>query len=691
MSTVANPPVARQIPHTLEIHGDRRIDPYYWLGNREDPQTIAYLEAENKYAEAAMEHTRELQEKLFDEMRSRIVESEESAPVPHGPFVYYHRLHKGDNYRMHYRKPRNLDAAEELLIDENELARNYSYFRLYALEVSPNHRIAGYATDTTGNETCTIRILDLDQRKILPDLLENASGDLAWSNSSTNVYYTTLDSIHRPWRLYRHQLGDDSMNDQLLFEEPDEAFYLNISKSDSDQYLLVELHSIDTSEVHLLDANDDGSTPQLIFARKSGIEYQLEDRGDDLYVRTNEDALNFRLMKTSIAAPDKACWETVVAHSDHTTITGFRVFREFIAVAVRFEGLPTVRFITGEPEGIREIAKPPKIQELHLGNNREFDTSICRVNGNSLDMPISQYDFDMTSGEHVLIKIRPVGGGYDSSQYATERHAVKAEDGREIPLDLVYRKDAAGSRPAPILLNGYGSYGYSYPLYFSATRLSLLDRGIIYAISHPRGGGEMGKKWYHDGKLERKKNTFTDFAACAKFLLNNGITSGEQLAISGGSAGGLVVGNFLNNYLQLCKAAIAHVPFVDIVTTILDDTLPLSILERDEWGDPNDPQTYEYMKSYSPYDNVRASSWPALFITAGLNDPRVGYWEPAKWAAKIRTLRTNDAPLILKTEMHSGHGGKSGRYEALRETALEYAFIIDQLVPCCNEQNLIRS
>ena len=673
------PPSAAKISHTLVTHEDSREDPYYWLGNREIPEVIEYLETENRYAKEVMLHTQGLQDEVVKELTSRVVESDTSAPVKDDGYEYYYRDRKENSYLTHCRRKIGSLDTEEILIDENELAKGYSYFRLNALSVSPNHEIVGYGTDTTGDERCTIQFLRLADRQIFSETIENTSGNHVWNNHGTHVYYTTLNQANRPCRLFRHRLGDSSDKDQLLFEESDEAFYLHVSNTDSRRYISLQASSAVTTEVHLLDAEDDQCDPRLIFQRIANVEYSVEDRANDLYVLTNEDAVNFRFMKTSLSAPDKSNWETVIPHSEHITLTGFRIFRSFIAVSERFEGLPSVRILNESMDSLR-VEKPAEIQELHIGDNREFDTSVCRLNGSSLVLPYSQYDCDMKTGELSHIKTRPVGGGYRPADYTVERHLAISHDGTKVPLYIVSKKEMANTKPAHVLLYAYGSYGLSYPLYFSSARLSLLERGIKYAVAHVRGGAEFGEMWYHDGKLLSKKNTFLDFSACANYLLDSGITESDKLAIEGGSAGGLVLGNYLNTNPGRCRVAVAHVPFVDILTTILDDSLPLSITERDEWGDPNDKEFYDYIKSYSPYDNVSAGQFPALYISAGLNDPRVGYWEPAKWTAKIRACKTDDNLLILRTEMHSGHGGKSGRYDKFRETSIEYAFIIDQLL-----------
>ena len=675
-----NPPIAPAHPHTHINHSDQRTDSYFWLKNRDDPEVIAYLEAENAYAEGWLKHTEPLREDLVKEMYSRIVETDMSVPVKRGQFEYYYKDEQQRDYLSHHRRKIGDPESEELVIDENVLAKGHKYFDLGSLSVSPDHNLAAFATDFRGDEIYTIEVLRLKDRKFLRDKLNNTSGNIVWSQSNTVLIYTTLNEVHRPYRVYRHRLGESQENDELIFEELDDAFYVSVSESDSECFIQINLKSAITSEVHLLDAKDDQCHPRLVFERRHDVLYAVEDRGDTLYVLTNDNAVNFRLIKTKLDRLDRSDWTDVISHQDQVTLTDFQVFSEFIVVEERRNGLPTVRVLQDDASESYTVQNPERIQELRLDDTLEFDTTICRVGGNALDMPYSVYDLDMTTGMTTHLKTQPVGGDFDPKYYSTEKLLAISQDGTEIPIYLVYSKTALNGRPAPLLLNGYGAYGINSSLYFSSKRLSLLDRGIIFAIAQIRGGSEMGRGWYLDGKLDRKKNTFHDFNACANHLIEEGITSQDQLAIIGGSAGGLVVGNFLNSDSVRCKAALAMVPFVDIVTTILDDTLPLSVVERDEWGDPNDPDFYDYMKSYSPYDNTQRKNYPALYITAGLNDPRVGFWEPAKWAAKIRQCKTDDNPLLLITEMDSGHSGASGRLDSLHETARDYAFIITQLL-----------
>ena len=673
------PPKASRIAHQHVLHNDVRSDPYYWLRDRDNPDVTAYLEAENEYAKAVLAHTKPLQEQLIKEMYSRIVKEDTSAPVRYGPYEYYTRTCQHDDYPEHWRRHVDNHDITELVVDENDLASGCKYFHLGEYLPSPDHNWVGYATDTSGREIYTIEVKHIADRRVLPTKLTNCSGNFVWSQDSRYIFYTTLNEAHRPYRLYRHRLTDDSANDVLIYEESDEAFYMEIGKSDSKKFIQVTLASEITSEVWLLEADGNDINPKRIFERKNDVLYQVQDHENDLYVLTNLDAVNFRLMKTTVANPDISDWQTVIAHCEDATLTALRIFTDFIAVGCRSDGLPKVRVLGHTDNCNYVVENPPEIQELRLSKQWEFDTSVCRVSGTALNMPYSVYDLNMTNGELSHIKTNPVGGQFDPQDYSTERHFATSSDGTQVPVYLVYHKNTDRTKPAPLLLYGYGAYGISQSLHFSSKRLSLLDRGIVVALTQIRGGSELGRKWYLDGKLKNKKNTFEDFNACADFLIENGVTSSDQLAIEGGSAGGLVVGNFINSSNHQCKAALAIVPFVDSLTTILDETLPLSIVERDEWGNPESLEIYRYMKSYAPYDNTRPGEYPALYVTAGFNDPRVGYWEPAKWVAKIRHCKTNDNIVALVTQMQAGHGGASGRKETIKTIAREFAFVIDNI------------
>ncbi len=672
------PPVAPQHPHQHVAHGDYREDPYFWLNDPKNPEVMDYLRAENEYAAAAMQHLDPLIDALRNEMYDRIIAFDTSVPIKYGRYEYFTKDQQQDNYESHWRRIIGMPTSEELLIDENALAAGQKYFELADFVVSPNQEMLGYAIDSTGDEIYTISMLRISDRQVL-DQLTNTSSDFVWDRRSSSIYYTTLNAAHRPHRVYRHHLGTKQQDDELIFEEADEAFYVSISVSDSERFIQIELNSQITSEVHLLDGDQVHPQPRLVFARRQGVIYEVQDRGENLYVLTNDEAVNFRLTRTSLPQPDPTLQTDVIAHNTNVTLTDFQVFSQFIVIEERRDGLPAIRVLADDDKESYVVQNPAHIQELELHENWEFATKTCRLAGNSLTMPFSVYDLDLSTGKTTHLKTKPVGGNYDPTHYGTEKHLVTSHDGTQVPMYLVFNKQAVKTQPAPLLLCGYGAYGINSSLYFNYRRLSLLDRGIIVAVTQLRGGSEMGRNWYLDGKLENKKNTFHDFHACANHLLDAGITSAEQLAIIGGSAGGLVVGNFLNAESLRCRAAVALVPFVDVITTILNDSLPLSIIERDEWGDPNDAEMYDYIKSYSPYDNTFAKNYPALLITGGLNDPRVGYWEPAKWAAKIRQCKTDRNVLYLITEMDAGHAGSSGRSGELRETARNYAFIIDQL------------
>lgn len=671
------PPIAQKRPQTLSAHADQRIDDYYWLRDRDDPEVFAYLDAENAYTQSVMAHTESLQTALYDEMLGRIQETDLSVPYRKGEFYYYSRTETGKAYPIYCRKQGSLDAPEEILLDQNVLAEGHDFLELGVLAVSPNHQVLAYSVDTTGAERYRLRFLNLETREHFPEEILDTAG-VAWGNDNQTVFYAQLDEANRPYKLWRHALGNASTDDVLLHHETDEFFYLDIGKTRSQAYLLLGLHSKITSEVHFLDANQPTGEFEVVQPRSQGVEYSVEHHRDHFYITTNEDALNFKLMKAPVAAPAKPHWETVIPHREDVLLEGVSAFANHLVIHERKAGLPTLQIrqlTTGESH---YIAFPDPTYNVGEGANPEFNTNILRFNYTSLVTPWSVFDYNMDTQERELKKETPVLGGYDRTQYASDRLMATALDGTLVPISIVYKKGIQQTGDNPLLLTGYGSYGYSYDPGFSSNRLSLLDRGVVVAIAHIRGGSEMGRRWYEDGKFLQKKNTFTDFIACAEYLIEQGWTSSQRLAISGGSAGGLLMGAVINLRPDLFHAVVADVPFVDVVTTILDDDLPLSVMEREEWGDPNDKLYYDYMKSYSPYDNVEAKAYPNLLITAGLNDSRVAYWEPAKWTAKLRSLKTDTNVLLLKTNMGAGHGGASGRYESLKEIAFEYAFLLDQ-------------
>jgi oligopeptidase B len=672
------PPVAAHKSHVHRMHDNERSDPYYWMRDRQDPEVLAYLEAENAYTEAMTANQADLRSALYDEMLSRIQETDLSVPYRKGDYYYYSRTEAGKAYAIHCRKLGSLDAPEEILLDENQLAEGQDYFSLGAFAISPDHQLLAYSVDTTGAELFTLYFMDLRSRTLSPESIPDTYYSLTWANDCQTVFYTKVDEANRPFKLFRHRLGTDAAADVLIYHELDEAYFLSIGKTRSEAYLLMNLSSQITSEVRFLDANTPDGEFQIFCPRVTGIEYDIEHHTDSFYIQTNESAINFKLLKTPVVAIAPENWSTVIPHREEVMLEGVSAFADYLVIYERVTGLPQVRIRQLADGAEHYISFPEPTYEVGEGANPDFRTNTLRFTYTSLITPPSVFDYNFATKERTLLKETPVLGGYDRTDYVTERLHATAADGTQIPLSIVYKKGITANGQNPLLMVGYGSYGYSYPDSFSTNRLALLDRGVVMAIAHIRGGSELGRKWYEDGKFLRKKNTFTDFIACAEYLIQQHWTSPNQLAISGGSAGGLLMGAVLNLRSDLFKVAIAQVPFVDVVTTILDPSLPLTVIEWEEWGNPNDPAFYDYMKSYSPYDNVTAQNYPALLITAGLNDPRVSYWEPAKWTARLRTVKTDDNVLLLKTNMEAGHAGASGRYERLKEIAFEYAFLLDQ-------------
>lgn len=672
------PPIAEQRPHVLSLHGDERIDNYFWMCDRQDPQVIAYLEAENAYTQAIMRPTESRQASIYQEMLARIQETDLSVPYRKGGFYYYSRTETGKAYPIYCRKWGALDAPEEVLLDQNELAAGHDYFDLGVLEVSPDGQCLAYSIDITGSERYTLFFLNLSTRQVYPEKMLETSPAFVWANDSQTVFYTEVDATNRPYKLLRHQIGHPVTEDKLVYHETDDSYFLNVHKTRSEAFILLHLGSKITSEVHFLKADHPLGEFQVIQPRSPGVEYQVEHHGEAFYVVTNQDALNFKLMQAPVHAPDQANWQVVIPHREQVLLSSVSAFADHLVIYERENGLPQVRVRHLESGREHYITFPDPTYSVWEDNNPEFNTATLRFSYTSLVTPNSVFDYDLNTETRELKKQVQVLGGYDPDQYASDRLLAPALDGVQVPISLVYKKGMKRDGTNPLLLLGYGSYGFNYPPAFSSNRLALLNRGVVIAIAHIRGGSEMGRQWYEMGKFLHKKNTFTDFIACAEYLIAEGWTSKQDLAISGGSAGGLLMGAAMNLRPDLFRTVVAHVPFVDVVTTILDPSLPLSVMEWEEWGNPNDKIYYSYMKSYSPYDNVQAKDYPALLVTAGLNDPRVAYWEPAKWTAKLRAVKTDDHLLLLKTHMGAGHGGASGRYEQLKETAFEYAFLLEQ-------------
>ncbi len=682
ISTVAQtiaPPVAQKIPKIDTLHGDIRIDNYFWLRDRDNPEVIKYLEAENKYTEEVMKPTEELQKRLFDELLSRIKETDLSVPEKIDSFYYYTRTEEGKQYQIYCRKKGNLNAPEEILLDANELAKGHNYLDVGVYKVSPDHQLLAYSIDTTGAEDFTLYFKNLNTGKELTDVIPNTSYSAEWANDNNTVFYNTLDEAKRPYKLYRHLLGTDPKNDALVYHEKDEAFNLDLKKSKSKAYLFLVLESETTSEDWYLDAYHPDGDFKIIQPRQHEMEYSVEQHGDKFYILTNDNAKNFKLMQVPITNPSKENWKEIIPNRDSVKIDGIEVFKNHLVVYERERGLKKIRITNLSSNEVHYVPFLEPVYTFWPARNPDFNTNLLRFNYTSLVTPRSVFDYNMDTQIRELKKQDEVLGGYDPSLYQSERVFAKAIDGTMIPISLVYKKGMAKNGSNPLLLYGYGAYGISSEPYFSSNLLSLLDRGFTCAIAHVRGGGEMGRYWYDQGKLLNKKNTFTDFISCAEHLIAEKYTSNNKLVIQGVSAGGLLIGSVNNMRPDLFKTVIANVPFVDLINTMMDPSIPLTVIEYEEWGNPNSPQYYDYMRSYSPYDNVAPKNYPNLLITAGLNDPRVAYWEPAKWTAKLRALKTDENLLLLKTNMGAGHGGSSGRYDELKDVAFEYAFIFKVL------------
>lgn len=673
------PPVARKIPVADTLFGDVRVDDYRWMRERSDPEVTAYLEAENEYTAAMTAHIGELTETVYHEMVGRIKETDLSVPYLDNGFFYYSRTEEGKQYRIFCRKEGSLDAEEVVLLDQNELAEEHDYFEVWAKEVSPDNRLLAYSVDDTGSETFTLYIKDLVTGELLPDVIPEIDHALEWANDSSTLFYTTMDETRRSDKLWRHTLGTDPSGDVLVHHETDPGFGVWISRTRSDHYLVMDVGSWDTEEQYLLSADDPSGTFDLVHPREDGVEYYLSHRGDEFYIRTNDGAKNYKVMKAPVDAPSKDNWTEVIPHRDGVKIERIETFEHHLVVAEREKGQRYMRVMNLDTGDEHYVEFPEPVYAVYPSENREYETATMRFSYMSHVTPTSVYDYDMDTRDRKLLKQREVLGGYDPALYASERLFATAPDGTEVPISILYRRDAKRNEGNPVYLMGYGAYGTSMDPWFSSNRLSLLDRGVVYATAHVRGGGEMGEEWWEDGSMLSKMNTFTDFIACSEHLIDEGHATPDGLVATGGSAGGLVMGAIANMRPDLYRIIIADVPFVDVLNTMLDASIPLTVGEYDEWGNPNEEEYYFYMKSYSPYDNVGALDYPDMLITASLNDPRVQYWEPAKWAARLRATKTGDGLLLLKTNMGAGHGGASGRYERYREWAFEYAFMLDRL------------
>ncbi|MDP9781437.1 S9 family peptidase [Pseudomonas fluorescens] len=675
---VSNAPIARRDPG---------VDPYAWLQERDTDAVLDYLKAENSYQQAQLADQAELRETLFQEIKGRILETDLSLPSPWGPYLYYTRTTAGDEYPRHYRCPRPADdsltvdeSREQLLLDPNALAGG-GFFSLGAFSISPDHQRLAYSLDTTGDEIYTLFVKELSNDKVSELSFDDCDGSMTWANDSLTLFFGELDDTHRPHKLWRYRL--DGTAAEEVFHEPDGRFFLHCYRSSSEKQLILSLGSKTTSEVWVLDATQPQQPFTCLAPRREDHEYDVDhgllDGQWTWLIRSNRDGINFALYQAADTgvAPTEADWQNLIPHSDTVMIDGLSLNARAMTLSLREGGLPIIEV---HPQGLPayRVQLPDAAYSLHVQNSLEFISDRIRLRYEALNRPAQIRQLDLASGTQVVLKQTPVLGPFDADAYVSQRLWATAPDGTQVPISLVVKREALG-QPVPLYLYGYGAYGESLDPWFSHARLSLLDRGVAFAIAHVRGGGELGEAWYRAGKQEHKHNTFSDFIACAEHLIANGLTTAEQLAISGGSAGGLLIGAVLNQRPELFKVAIAEVPFVDVLNTMLDPDLPLTVTEYDEWGNPEEPDVYDRIRAYAPYENVSAQAYPALLVIAGYNDSRVQYWEAAKWVAKLRATKTDDNPLLLKTELDAGHGGMSGRYQGLRDVALEYAFVLKVL------------
>ena len=680
MSELPNAPLAKQIPKNLTIHDDVRVDEFYWLNDRENPEVIDYLNKENDYYNAHTTHTKEFQTSLFEEMKSRIKEDDISVPYKYNGYWYITKYEKGKDYPIYTRKKETLEAEEELLFDCNEMAKDHSYFRLVGLNINLNNDLVSYGIDTTGRRQYTLHIKDLKTNTVLKDEISNTTGGSTWANDNKTLFYTKKDETTlRSEAIYKHRLNTDQKSDELIYEETDDTFGVSVYKTKSKKYLVIVIYSTLTTEYQILNANTPDGDFKVFQPRTRGLEYSISHYEDSFYIVSNADgAQNFKLSKTSETQTQKKYWNDVIPHRENVLLEDIEIFKDFLVVSERENGLNQIHIKRWDGSGSYYLPFESETYTAYTTTNIDFDTSVLRYGYQSLTTPSSIIDFDMVTKTKTIKKEQEVlGGKFKKENYTSERLWATAADGTQIPISLIRHVDTEKSSETPLLLYAYGSYGNTIDPSFSTVRLSLLDRGFIFAIAHIRGGEYLGRQWYEDGKLFNKKNTFSDFVDCSKYLIENKYTSAKHQYAMGGSAGGLLMGAVVNLAPELYNGVVAQVPFVDVVTTMLDDSIPLTTGEYDEWGNPNEKDYYEYMKSYSPYDNVTNKLYPNMLVTTGLHDSQVQYWEPAKWVARLRSQNKNTSQLYLKTNMEAGHGGASGRFEALKEVAAEYAFLLD--------------
>ena len=673
------PPIPAQHPTVLTKHGDSRVDPYFWLRQKANPEVIAYLEAENEYADAVMAPLASLQDRLYQEIVNRVQQTDTSAPSFFKGYWHYQRTVEGLDYEIHCRRKGSMEAPEEVELDVNQLASGHDYFDLGFVERSPDENILAYAVDLTGDELHQVRFRDLTSGEDLADVLDGVYYGSAWSADSKTFFYVRPDKAMRPYQVWRHTLGTPVDHDALVLQEDDEHYELTVELTKSERYIIFTSASQVTSESRYMRSDETAPVPLLIEGRRHGVEYSVDHQGDRFVILTNDGARNFRLVAAPLENPGREAWTELVPERAGVRLNAMDVHADHVVLGQRSDGLQRLEVLDTKAGRLHVVDQPDSAYTAYAGSNPVYDSSVMRFFYTSLNAPWSAFDYDMNTRERTLVKEQPVPGGYDRADYITDRLWATSRDGAQVPVSIVYRRGLRRNGANPTLLYGYGAYELPSDPMFDAARLSLLDRGFVFAIAHVRGGGEMGREWYEDGKFLCKTNTFDDFIACATELIEEGYTNPRKLAIRGRSAGGLLIGAVLNARPDLFACAVAQVPFVDTLTTMLDESIPLTVNEYEEWGDPNDPEFYEYMKGYSPYDNVHRAAYPALLVTAGLNDPRVPFWEPAKWVAKLRAATLSERPILLKIDLESGHSGPSGRYESWREEAFVSAFVVEQL------------
>lgn len=673
-------PTVEKKPKILEIHGDVRIDNYYWLNEKENPKVIDYINAENDYYNQVTKHTNTFQEELFQEMKARIKKDDSSVPFKSNKYIYVTKFVKGGQYPVYYRTADKPEAEEKVLFDVNKMAKNHSYFSLNSFSVSPDNKLVAFGVDTLSRRQYDIRIKNIETGKVYPEILRNTTGSATWSNDNKTLFYTHKDpETLRNTKIMKHVLGTDVKDDVVVYEEKDDTFYVNVGKSKSKKYLIIASTSTLTSEYQFLEADNPHGEFKMFQERQRGLEYSIAHYKDNFYIHTNKDgAENFKLMKTPITKTTLDNWVDVIPHREDTLLEDFTIFNNFLVLEERTNGLEKIRIKRWDKSADYYLPFNEETYSTGVLSNPEFDTNILRYSYTSFTTPSSVIDFNMDTKTKDIKKEQEVlGGEFDKNNYTSKRIWATARDGKKIPISIVHRKDTELNKNTPLLLYAYGAYGHTLSTSFSSVRLSLLDRGFVYAIAHVRGGQYLGRNWYEDGKLFNKMNSFTDFIDSAKHLIDINYTSPNHLYAEGGSAGGLLMGGVVNMNAELFNGVIAAVPFVDVVTTMLDDSIPLTTGEYDEWGNPNYKDAYEYMLSYSPYDNVAAKDYPNMLVTTGLHDSQVQYFEPLKWVAKLRDLKTDDNILLLHTDMKVGHGGASGRFDSLKDVARDYAFFFD--------------